>query len=186
MLRLSLRKEPYWLDLPHDVRLRVTPLTTPVYEAARAKGNAHVRDLILEQRSIAEAGGRVVDLPDLDDEHVRAGMAEFLFVAALAQVAILEWEGVGDAEGEPAPVTAENIRALMSRHEMAEAFLVAYSKPLLEAQAEGNASGTAPNGTAEAVPHTAEDAESKTSPAPEASAAQAAPPARTKKARRAP
>lgn len=168
MLRLDLPKEPYWIDLPHGVRVRVAPLTTAVYEAARAKGNAAVRDLVAREQVVEDAGGRVVDLPDMSDPHVRTGMAEFLFVAALAQVGILEWEGVGDADGNLAPVTQENVRALMSRHDMAEMFIVRYSRPLIEAQAEGNGSGSAPNGISEEAEPIADDAESKISPAPEA------------------
>ncbi|CAA7619678.1 hypothetical protein MTBSS4_250048 [Magnetospirillum sp. SS-4] len=38
MIRLSLPKEPYWLDLTHGVRVFVRPLTTAVYEAARSRG----------------------------------------------------------------------------------------------------------------------------------------------------
>ena len=36
MLRLDLTSEPCWLDLGHDVRLRVAPLTTALMVAARS------------------------------------------------------------------------------------------------------------------------------------------------------
>ena len=37
MIRLTIPKEPYWIHLPHGVRVFVRPLTTAVYEAARAR-----------------------------------------------------------------------------------------------------------------------------------------------------
>ena len=36
MLRLNLAREPYWLDLGLDVRVRVEPLTTALMVAARS------------------------------------------------------------------------------------------------------------------------------------------------------
>ena len=36
MIRLNLSREPIWLDLGHDVRVRVAPLTTSLMAAARS------------------------------------------------------------------------------------------------------------------------------------------------------
>ena len=36
MIRLNLSREPSWLDLGHDVRVRVAPLTTSLMAAARS------------------------------------------------------------------------------------------------------------------------------------------------------
>ena len=36
MIRLDLKREPYWLDLAPGVRLRVRPCTTALVMAARA------------------------------------------------------------------------------------------------------------------------------------------------------
>jgi hypothetical protein len=37
MIRLDLKREPYWLDLGHGVRLHVRPCTTALMMAARAE-----------------------------------------------------------------------------------------------------------------------------------------------------
>ena len=77
MLRLNLASEPAWLDLGHGVRVRVLPCTSGVMAAAR--------------------GGDAVEAL------VAAGASEAELALALAKgmagVAILDWEGVGDAEG---------------------------------------------------------------------------------------
>ena len=82
MLRLDLTSEPRWLDLGHGVRLRLAPLTTALMVAARA-------DLA------------VAALPETAaPEALALAMAK-----ALARRAVLDWEGVGDAAGDPLPVS---------------------------------------------------------------------------------
>ena len=59
MIRLSLPKDPCWVDLPHGVRVFVRPLTMAIYEAARAKGARLASDLAGEHAGIVMAGGSV-------------------------------------------------------------------------------------------------------------------------------
>ena len=82
MLRLDLTAEPRWLDLGHGVRLRVAPLTTALMVAARS-------DPALEA------------LPSTASDEARA----LTFAKAIARIAVSDWEGVGDADGNPVPVT---------------------------------------------------------------------------------
>ena len=90
MIRLNLSREPSWLDLGHDVRVRVAPLTTSLMAAARSDP-------------------AVAALPEgASNETIAVTMAK-----ALARLVVLEWEGVGDAEGNPVPVTPEGIDALL-------------------------------------------------------------------------
>lgn len=166
MIRLSLPKDPYWLDLPHGVRVLVRPLTTAIYEAARAKGARLAGDVVSEHAEIVMAGGAVEGLPDLEDEDAMAGLSQFLFVQALAVAAIIRWEGVLDEAGNPVEVTAKAVRDLMWFHRVAEGFVSAYTRPHAEAVAEGNASRPSPNGTSAAGRTIAEGAASKDSPAP--------------------
>jgi hypothetical protein len=42
MLTLSLPTGPYWLALPHGVRLRIRPVTTAVLAAAQARAQRDV------------------------------------------------------------------------------------------------------------------------------------------------
>ena len=90
MIRLNLSREPSWLDLGHDVRVRVAPLTTSLMAAARSDP-------------------AVAALPEgASNETIAVTMAK-----ALARLVVLEWEGVGDAEGNPVHVTPEGIDALL-------------------------------------------------------------------------
>jgi hypothetical protein len=124
MLRLNLAREPHWLDLGLGVRVQVEPLTTALMVAARS-------DPAL--RSLPEGTS--------DDE------IAVVFARALAERAILDWEGVGDAEGNPAPVTPDGIAALLDIWPIFEAFQLAYVAKGLELDAEKNASAPSPTGS---------------------------------------
>ena len=109
MLKLDLSNEPAWLDLGHGVRVKLRPLTTVLMVAAR--NDPAVQDL-------AE---------DATDEE-----SALAFAKALARVAILDWEGVGDAEGNPVPDSPDAIDALLDIWPIFEAFQLAYvSKGLM-------------------------------------------------------
>lgn len=165
MIRLSLPREPYWLELPHGVRLLVRPMTTAIYETARAKGARLAADVVAEHAGIALAGGSVEGLPDLDDRDAVLGLSQFLFAQALAQAAIIRWEGVLDEEDQPAELTERSVADLMRFHRMAEEFVVAYTRTHFEVIAEGNGSRPLPSGTTAEGLNTAEGAGNKPSPA---------------------
>lgn len=124
MLRLNLAREPYWLDLGLGVRVRVEPLTTALMVAAR--GDPAVRGLP-EGTS--------------DDE------IAVIFGKVLAERAILDWEGVGDADGNPTPVTPEGIAALLDIWPIFEKFQMGYVAKGLELEAEKNAYAPLPTGS---------------------------------------
>jgi hypothetical protein len=107
MLRPDLTSEPRWLDLGHGVRLHVAPLSTALMVAARS-------DAAVEA------------LPATDEERA------LVFAKAIARLAVNDWEGVGDADGSPVPVTPAGIDALLEIWPIFEAFQAAYvSKGLL-------------------------------------------------------
>ena len=90
MLKLNLSNEPTWLDLGHDVRLQLLPLTTALMVAARNDP-------------------AIADLPeDACDEE-----SALVFAKTLARIAIEDWEGVGDENGDPVGTTPERIDALL-------------------------------------------------------------------------
>ena len=99
MLTLDLSNEPRWLDLVVGVRLQVRPLTTALMVAAR-------RDPALAA------------IPDDASEEDRA----LVFAKALGRLAILDWEGVGDAEGDALAVSPEAVDALLDLWPVFEAF----------------------------------------------------------------
>ena len=124
MLRLNLARAPYWLDLGHGVRVRVEPLTTALMVAARS-------DPVV--RGLPDTTG--------DDE------IAVVFGKALAERAILEWEGVGDSDGNPTPVTPEGIAALLDIWPIFERFQMGYVAKGLELETEKNVSAPSPTGS---------------------------------------
>ena len=135
MLKLDLARTPHWLDLVHGVRLHVQPLTSALMMAARA-------DPAVEA------------LPeDAGNEALALAMAK-----AVARRAVLDWEGVGDAEGRPLPVTPEGIDALLEVWPIFEAFQIAYVAKGLVLEQEKNASAPSPNGTSAGATATARPA----------------------------
>ncbi|MFZ1415828.1 MAG: hypothetical protein WAS73_14810 [Defluviicoccus sp.] len=135
MIRLVLKREPHWLDLGHGVRVHVRSCTTALMMAARAE----------VQRAAVPA----------TNETQAAGERTAALVKALGRLGIQEWEGVGDGEGEPVPLTPEGIDALLDLWPMAEAFERLYLGPALLLDDEKNAFAPAPNGTSAAGPRTA-------------------------------
>jgi len=124
MLKLDLSNEPTWLDLGHGVRVHLRPLTTVLMVAAR-------NDPAVQ--ALGEDAG--------DEESALA------FAKALARVAILDWEGVGDAKGNPIPVSPEAIDAFLDLWPLFEAFQTDYVAKGLLLEQEKNASPPLPNGS---------------------------------------
>lgn len=118
MIRLDLKREPFWLDLGHGVRVHVRPCNTALVMAARA------------------AVARGID-PVTDDSAV--GERTAALVKTLARLSVDDWEGVGDADGKPAKVTPEGVEALMDLWPIAESFERQYLGPALLLDAEKNA-----------------------------------------------
>ena len=135
MLTLDLTHEPRWLDLLPGVRLKLRPLTTALMVAARA-----------------DAGVEALP-PEASTEDLALAMAR-----AVARIAILEWEGVGDAEGNPVGVTPEGIDALLDIWPAFEAFQGAYVAKALLLDAEKNASSPSLTGRTVGATDTAKPA----------------------------
>ena len=110
MVRLDLKREPYWLDLGHGVRVQVRPCTSALMMAARA------------------------GLPQDGDPAERAAA----LIVLLARAAVMDWDGVGDADGEPLAVSPDAVSALLDLWPMAEAFERLYLGPALLLDAEKN------------------------------------------------
>jgi len=121
MLRLNLSTEPQWLDLGHGVSLLVEPLTTAVMLAARSD------PAILAATHVAEDDGA----PSNDD-------LALIVAKAVARIVVKDWEGVGDAEDKPLPLTPEGIDALLEIWPIFEAFQTKYIAGALILDAEKN------------------------------------------------
>lgn len=124
MIRLELSPEPQWLDLGHGVRLKLLPLTTALMVATRVDPAVQSLD------------------PDASNDERAA-----LFAGALARRAVVDWEGVGDMDANPLPVSNEGIDALLSLWPIFEAFNLAYVSGGMLLDAEKNVSAPSPTGT---------------------------------------
>ena len=123
MLTLDLSNAPQWCDLIPGVRVNLRPLTTALMVSARS------------DPAIAE-------LP----EGAATEEAALAMAKALARRAILEWEGIGDADRNPIEPSPEAIDALLDLWPAFEAFQTLYVAKALLLDAEKNGSAPLPTG----------------------------------------
>ena len=143
MIRIQLSPEPQWLDLGHGVRLQLMPLTTALMVATRSDPAVQALD--------ADASN-----------DTRAAV----FAAALARRAIVDWDGVGDADGSVLPVTPEGIDALLSLWPIFEAFNLLYVSRGMLLDAEKNGFAPSPTGTSAGATAIARPAKARARTAP--------------------
>lgn len=138
MLTLDLTNAPSWCNLIPGVRVMLRPLTTALMVSARGDP-------------------AIADLP----EGAATEEAALAMAKALARRAILDWEGIGDAAGQPLPVSPGAIDALLDLWPAFEAFQSAYVAKALLLDAEKNGSAPSPTGSsagAKAIARPAEQA----------------------------
>lgn len=145
MIRINLSPEPQWLDLGHGVRLQLLPLTTALMVATRS--DPAVQSLDADSSNDSRAA---------------------VFAAALARRAIVDWEGVGDEDGNVLPATPEGIDALLSLWPIFEAFNLHYVSRGMLLDAEKNGSAPSPTGTSAGATATARPAKRSAKSAPRA------------------
>lgn len=132
MIRLNLTAEPKWIEVATGVKLLVAPLSTAMMVAARSDESvARLRE-------------------DASQEVLAIAMAK-----AIARRVIIEWDGVGDENGNAIEATKDGIDALMEVWPIFEAFQVNYVAKGLVLDAEKNVSALSPNGTSAAALDTA-------------------------------
>jgi hypothetical protein len=154
MLKLKLKREPYWIDLPSSVRLFVRPLSTAIMSAAQSS-------VIKDIAALKEKKDAILDAKT-DDEH--RGLYHSLLIKAVARHAIIKWENVLSQDSdEIAPVVDKNINDLMDIWFMAQDFWRQYTDALSMLESEGKFSGLEQSGTSVAGPDTAKVAKSKSS-----------------------
>ena len=144
MLTLDLTNAPFWCDLVPGVRVKLRPLTTALMVAARSDP-------------------AIADLP----KEARTEEAALAMGKALARSAILEWEGIGDAAGEPLPLSPDAIDALLDVWPIFEAFQSVYVAKGLLLDAEKNGSSPLPSGRSAGATATARPADPSALTAPQ-------------------
>jgi len=160
MLTLKIPKENYWLELGLGVRVKVRPCTSPIFYAARAYMNSRLAVMGEEYRKRKDIGASLDDLPNVEDQTIREALAEEYLARGLARTAIVEWEGILEADGsDPAPVTPEKIDELMSGFwSIATSFSQQYTGVRELIDAEKKDLSAAPNGISETAQVTAQAA----------------------------
>ena len=143
MLTLDLTKSPRWHDLAPGVRVQLRPLTTALMVATRSDP---VVEAVPEEAS--------------DEERAVA------FAKALARRAVLAWDGIGDADGNPIDPSPEGIDALLDVWPVFEAFQTQYVAKGLILDAEKNVSAPLPNGPSAGATATARPARGAAPTAP--------------------
>jgi len=163
MFDLDFPTDPYWLDLPGNVRVKVRPLTYEVAAAAQSHANRTLARLREEHDARTADGAPTDDLPDITNEDVRAGLVAQIMAGGLARFGIIAWEGIA-WRGGPADITPETLERFARA--FGGSFVQAYDRPLERLADEGNASATAPAGSSGPAANTAEAAPPATSAAP--------------------
>ena len=135
MLTLDLSNAPQWCDLIPGVLVKLRPLTTALMVSAR--GDPAIADL---------------------SEGAATEEAALAMAKALARRAILEWEGIVDADGTPIDPSPEAIDALLDIWPAFEAFQTLYVAKALLLDAEKNASAPLPTGPSAGATATARPA----------------------------
>jgi hypothetical protein len=144
MLTLDLTNAPQWRDLIPGVRLKLRPLTTALMVSAR--GDPAIGDM---------------------PEGAATEEAALAMAKALARRAILEWEGIGDADSNPIAPSPAAIEALLDRWPAFEAFQTRYVARALLLDAEKNGSAPLPSGTSAGATATARPAQDPVPTAPQ-------------------
>jgi hypothetical protein len=142
MLKLNLSNEPTWIDLGHGVRIRLLPLTTALMVAAR------------NDPAISDLG------ENASDEE-----SALVFARALGRIAMIDWEGVGDENGDPVSASPAGIDALLDVWPLFEAFQTDYVAGGLLLDQEKNVSSPLPNGPSAGAMDTATPVKATAKPA---------------------
>jgi hypothetical protein len=153
--------DPQWIDLvlpQGPVRVQMRPINRAAARTAR--------DLV----------GRAM----LGTENPDLGAVGDVMSAELIRAGLVAWEGIGDATGNPVPVTPENIELLLQHDDAFRAIETAYCNPWYDRDREKNGLPGSPNGIGTAAMPGNDIATSPARPKPKA-AARNAPIAKTRR-----
>lgn len=168
MLKLTRRTEPEWIEVGGGAAVLAMPPTTILVYAARARAEALLADLVSAGEAVTKAGGHITGALDTESDEGKAGITHMLFVVSLAEIAIVDWRGVGDVDGKVLKFDASLVSHLLADSTAADNFQRRYLTPINEVVDEGNVSRPLPNGNsgrAGAAP-TAKAAKRRARPAP--------------------
>lgn len=139
-MRVLKQAEPTWETLfpAEGGKPAVEVLFAPVTRQMRRNAKAAVREMILSGVEIESAS------PELLDD-----VGEAVSIAFLRQ-GIIDWRGIGDADGEPIAVSPEAIEMFLADDDLFAAADRIYVGPIIERDREKNGLSASPNGIGEA------------------------------------
>lgn len=146
MLKLSRRTEPEWIELVGGAAVHALPPSSVLVYMARARAEALLADLVSAGEAVTKAGGFISGGFDTQSEDGKAGLTHMLFVVSLAELAIVDWRGVGDVDGKPLKFDASLVVHLLADSTASDLFQRRYLTPIHEVVDEGNVSRPLPNG----------------------------------------
>jgi hypothetical protein len=182
MIKLGTEKKaPQRLPLGSGAAILYRPLTAIEREAALATAR-RAFEAARDGVDALAAYGLDEGVAWRDDADLTFGVATLAQLVEMGLRAIVDWEGITDAEGKRVPVTRENLSALL-RDPLYFSFVQqALNAPILELSAEGNGSASSPNGAQAGASTTAQIASGLEPHAPAAGVAPAASAAPSKSA----
>ncbi len=121
MLRLGIPREARWIEIGEGVRLRVRPATTALVVTARMRASRQLEQM-RKAAEDAQAAGLPFEGPSPDDRDAAGGWAFALMALNLAREVVEDWEGVGDADGNPVPFALEGLGEVLAHANLAESF----------------------------------------------------------------
>lgn len=155
MIKLDIKKDPYWLELGLGVRVKVKPCTSPIFYAAKSYMNRRLADIGERFKNNKDQ----LELPNIESQEAREALAEEYLNLGLALNAIIEWEGVIEADSDKkSPVTPEKVEELMTNFwSIATSFSQQYTGVMELIEAEKKDLNVALNGTSMTAKDIAED-----------------------------
>jgi hypothetical protein len=159
MIRIGKPKSDLKLPLGPGAWLVYREATSVDREAALHGAREFFKAARAGARAMSEYGFDIGEAKALDDdEGLSSGVSLLVFNVELAMRCVASWEGVGDAEGTPLPLTRENVAALLNDPALYAVVSSALAARLVTLDEEGNASAPLPNGAAAGAPPIAEPA----------------------------
>lgn len=132
--------KPKWLGLGNGVRVLTKPLSYFRYTQLHRKMADVIKDASAANATVKELSGGVLDASDTP-------VSESLVMLAAANELIVDWDGLGDGEGNKAPIEPKYVAIFCDKMVTGPMWWSMVQSPIMELIAEGEGLAGAPNGS---------------------------------------